>query len=298
LWSYGAAVVLIWLVLPLSAGAAAGGDIHPVRDVKPLYSYYARTVSSVTVRTGGNYFHDMKLQEADDFDGYTIDMELIVPLLERLQFRFYYPAYTDGDATAYADGHGQDYPDGFDVDIHGAGGVLDFPSINLDYQFWKADSPDGYNFSVTTGVGYILRYLKVEDKDTNDEIDRYNHRGAVWLFGLRMDHALNPCCDLVANLGGRYYWDSDDIYIDNPDDDVFWLADASLALIYKPQNFWAYPSIEMVYQGDLGDYTKFEVVPEVIIPLGRHFDLNAGVGIGLADDGPDYEGRVELNFHF
>jgi len=291
----------VFLLLSAFALCAAAAPAPGGREIKPLYSYYAQTVSHLTVRGGVHYFDDMKLQEADNFDGYNIDFELTVPLLKQLQFRFYYPAYTDGDATAYADGNGIDYPEGIDVDISGSGGILDFPSINLDYQFMQADGPKGYNVSVTTGVGYILHYLKVED-DNNKEVDRYNHRGAVWLFGLRMDHALNSWWDLVANLGGRYYWDSDDIYIDNPDDDIFWLADASLALIYNPRvsepGVWAYPGLELVYQGDLGDYTKFEIVPQLVVPLGKHFDVATGVGIGLADDGPDYVAHFNVNFRY
>ncbi len=293
-----AIIVLIGcLCLPDLAQAAGSGTQC---EVKPLVSYYAQTVKSLTLRGGIHYFDDMKLQEADHFDGYNLDFELTVPLLDRLQFRFYYPAYTDGDATAYADGNGIAYPEGLDADISGSGGILDFPSINLDYQLCKADGPGGYNFSLTTGVGYILHYLKVEDEDTHDEIDRYNHRGAVWLFGLRMDHALNRYWDVVANLGGRYYWDSDDIYIDNPDDDIFWLMDASLALVCKPgdSRAWAYPILEFVYQGDLGDYTKIEIVPQVVIPLGKHFDITTGAGIGLADDGPDYVGHFNVNFRY
>ena len=295
------ALVSVCLLLIWGWCGTEGRALAAAREIKPLNSYYAQTVSTVTVRGGIHYFDDMKLQEADNFDGYTIDFELTVPLLKQLQFRFYYPAYTDGDATAYADGNGIDYPEGIDVDISGSGGILDFPSINLDYQFLQADGPQGYNVSVTTGVGYILHYLEVED-DNNKEVDRYNHRGAVWLFGLRMDHALNSWWDLVANLGGRYYWDSDDIYIDNPDDDIFWLADASLALVYNPRvpdsKVWAYPALELVYQGDLGDYTKFEIVPQVVVPLGKHFDVTTGVGIGLADDGPDYVAHFNVNFRY
>jgi hypothetical protein len=296
-----AAMVSVTLIL--SWGWSGVGSLaHAAgRDIKLINSYYAQTVSTVTLRGGIHYFDDMKLQEADNFDGYNVDFELTVPLLKDLQFRFYYPAYTDGDAIAYADGNGGYHPEGIDVDISGSGGILDFPSINFDYQFMHADGPEGYNLSVTTGVGYILRYLMVEDDD-NKEVDRYNHRGAVWLFGLRMDHALNSWLDVVANLGGRYYWDSDDIYVDNPDDDIFWLVDASLALVYNTRDsesgVWVYPALELVYQGDLGDYNKFEIVPQLIVPLGKHLDVTTGVGVGLANDGPDYVAHFNINLRY
>ncbi|MBT8045213.1 MAG: hypothetical protein KJO79_09710, partial [Verrucomicrobiae bacterium] len=59
-----------------------------------------------------------------------------------------------------------------------------------------------------------------------------------------------------------------------------------------------YPAIEVVYQGDVSDYNSLQVVPQVMIPIGSHVDISAGVSIGLLDDGPSTEARAQLNVRF
>lgn len=287
------------LVLPLQGGetASAKGPIEIVppapecstHEIHPLFSRYAQTVKSWTLRAGYRDFADVELQEADSFDGTTLDFELIVPLSERLQIRFYYPYSTDGDARRV--------DSGYDLDIDGDGGVLDFPSLIVDYQFRQATSAGEYNLAAYLGVGIVREYLEAADKTTGDVIDRYNHRGSVLLLGVKADKQLNDCWTFVGNVGGRFYWDSDDIH-PNGGSDRFFLLDASAAWIYAPANAWIYPAIEAVYQGDFSVYNSLQIVPQVIIPMGSHVDLNAGVGVGLLNDGPSTEARVQLNVRF
>ncbi len=117
------------------------------------------------------------------------------------------------------------------------------------------------------------------------------------MFGFKADKQLNDCWTFVGNVGGRYYWDSDDIH-PNGGSDMFFLLEASAAWIYAPRNAWVYPAVEVLYQGTVSDYNSVQVVPQIIIPIGSHIDLNAGVSVGLLDDGPSTEARVQLNISF
>lgn len=283
-------------VLPGMAGDSAKGGVvvappaDPCSDraLQPLFSRYAQTATQWTLRAGYRAFKDVELQEIDELDGTSYDIELLVPLSESLQVRLYYPLKTEGDA--------RDIASGADVDVDGKGGLLDFPSLTLEYQFKKAAGRGDYNLAAYLGVGYIRNYLESEIQP-NGRIDRINHRGAALLFGIKADKQLNNCWTFVGNVGGRYYWDSDDIH-PNSDSDKFFLLDASAAFIFAPDNAWVYPAVEVVYQGDVSDYNSLQVVPQVIVPIGSHVDLNAGVSVGLLDDGPSTEGRLQLNVRF
>ena len=257
------------------------------RQIQPLFSRYAQTTKKWTIRGSYRSFKDMELQEVDSFDGTSYDFELTAPLSERWQMRLYYPIQTEGDAS-YTDS-------GEDVDIDGDGGMLDFPSLIVDYQFKQANSAGEFNLAGYFGFGTALDYL--EGKNTTGGIDRINHRGANVLFGLKADKQLNHCWTFIGNLGGRYYWESDDIH-PNDGSDIFFLIDASVAFVYAPPNAWAYPMIEVVYQGSVTDYNSLQVVPQVVVPIGEHLDVNAGVSLGVLDDGPSTDARVQMTLRF
>ncbi|BDS08461.1 hypothetical protein NT6N_35010 [Oceaniferula spumae] len=283
-------------ILPASAGdSSKGGMVLPTpvepcsdREIQPLFSRYAQTATHWTLRAGYRSFKDVELQEIDEFDGSTYDIELLVPLSDSLQLRFYYPLKTEGDA--------RDIATGGDVDVDGDTGLLDFPSLTLEWQFKKANGVGDYNLAAYLGVGYLRDYLDSETQP-NGQTDRINHRGGALLFGIKADKQLNNCWTFVGNVGGRYYWESDDIH-PNSDSDRFFLLDASAAFIYAPSNAWIYPAVEVVYQGDVSDYNSLQVVPQVIVPIGSNVDLNAGVSVGVLDDGPSTEGRLQLNVRF
>ena len=295
-------ICCIFLTLPCLAesddvGASANQETTTLtREIQPLFSRYAKTVTRWTLRGGARFFKDVELQEADEFDGTSLDIELTAPLSERFQFRFHYPFYTDGEARITESNNGAG--NGKKVDINGNGGTLDFPCAIIDYQFVQAAAPGEFNMAIFAGAGYVMDPLDVEDKETGELLDFYNHRGAVFLFGLKLDQQINSCWSVVTNLGGRYYWDSDDLNPNNQDDDKFWLLDASGSLIYTPQDAWLYPVLEIVYQGEFDNYNNLQVVPQIIIPVCSHFDLNLGVSIGILDDGPSLEGHAQMTLRY
>lgn len=282
--------------LPSAAGdSAKGATVVPLaqpspcseRVVQPLFSRYASTATEWTLRAGYRNFSGMELQEVDGFDGYSYDIELTVPLSDKAQLRFYLPLQTDGSA--------KDVVTGEDMDVDGDGGLLDFPSLTLDYQFRKAANPGDFNLATYVGVGIVINELDAVNQNTGVD-DALNHRGGVFLFGLKADKQLGNCWTFVGNIGGRYYWESDDLAPKN-ESDVFFLVDASAAFLYKSRGAWVYPGLELVYQGDFSNYNSLQVVPQVVVPVGSRLDINAGVAIGLAD-GPDTETRVQLKYRF
>ena len=56
--------------------------------------------------------------------------------------------------------------------------------------------------------------------------------------------------------------------------------------------------IELVYQGTFSNYNSLQIVPQVIVPIGEHVDINAGISVGLLDDGPSSDGRVQMTLRF
>jgi len=286
------------MALPTYAGEKSSAkqviEIQPVapqcsqRQIQPLFSRYAQTTKQWTLRGSYRSFTDVLLQEVDGFDGSSYDVELTVPLSECWQLRLYYPIYTEGDAKQINNDDA--------VDIEGNGGMLDFPSLTLDYQFMQAATPNGWNMAAYFGVGNVRSYLESTNPRTG-VVDRINHRGSVALFGLKADTQLGSCWTFIGNLGGRYYWDSDDIR-PNSNSDVFGLVDASAAFVYTSENAWAYPMIELVYQGDFSDYSSLQIVPQIVVPLGSHVDINAGVAVGILDDSPSTDARVQMTLRF
>jgi len=257
------------------------------REFQPLFSRYARTSTQWTLRAGYRSFKDVELQEHDNVDGTTLDFEITMPINDRLQFRLYYPYNTDADARVIATGN--------KADIDGSGGLLDFPSLTMDYQFKKAAGAGDANMAVYFGLGNVRRFLESTDLTTG-VVDRVNHRGSVVLFGFKMDKQLDHCLTFVGNAGGRYYWDSDDLH-PNEGGDKFFLVDLSAALIYNPPSAWIFPAVEVVFQGDLSDYSSLSIVPQVIVPLGDHVEVDAGIALGLLD-GASTEVRAGLTARF
>lgn len=257
------------------------------REIQPLFSRYARTATSWTLRGGYRSFSDVELQEVDEFDGSSYDVELTVPLNDRFQLRLYYPLSIEGDARTI-DGNEP-------VSIDGNGNTLDFPSLVLDYQFRKASSPGEYNMAAYIGFGHVLNHIDSETRQGH--VDRINHRGSALYLGFKADKLINNCWTFIGNAGLRYYWDSDDIH-PNGGSDMFVLIEASAAWIYTPQNAWIYPGVEVLYQTTVTDYNSLQVVPQVILPIGSHIDVTAGVSVGLLNDGPSTETRIGLIARF
>jgi len=262
-------------------------------QIQPVYTRYAETVKKITFNGTGRLFRDLQLQEADNFDGWTVDADLTVPIpgTERFQIRLYWPFYTDGTARLIDPGQ----PDtGKKIDIYGYGGTFDFPSMSFDYQF-LSEKDDGFNLAGYVGVGARIYYLKTSTVSK----DVYNHAGKQALFGVTGDWHYGEEWRFTANLGGSYYWVSDDL---NPDGtgsgDVFALADISGAAIYHPWKVPVFPVAELVYQGNFSGYNSLQIVPEVIWAINTHFELKAAVPIGLTSDGQSLGGTFQGTVRF
>lgn len=250
------------LSLTVLALPASGSERHDARksEFQPLYSRYAQTVSTWTLRGNVSFFKDAELQEATDFDGTLYEGELTIPFNRDWQLRLYYPFSVDGEGRSTRYGK-------VAVDIEGDGGTLDFPSLIVDYQFRHASGAGDYNLAACFGAGTVFEELESRGQHSAYQ-DIYNHRGSVLLCGLKADREFCKNWDLIGNLGVRYYWDSDDLHPCDEDHDKFWLFDVSTAVIYKNPRSWLHPALELVFQGDLNKYNSLQIVPQLMNRTG------------------------------
>jgi hypothetical protein len=255
----------------------------------PIETRPAQTLSGITLDSSFRYFTDMTLDEADNFDGWTVDFDLTVPFMDRFQLRVFLPAYTRGDAKLRQDVLFQDK--GESLDIHGAGGIWDFPSVELEHQL-MFERDRGFNLGYYLGAGRIIKPL---DTDLIDG-DKYNHRGTVGMGGIKADGgAWNDQVRLLGNFGFRYYWDTDDL---NPEGkSAFGTADLKGAAVFKP---WGriYPVLELTYLGNFSDVNITTLMPEIIFPLNQNLELKAAVPIGLGGDGNQLGLTAQLGWLF
>ena len=282
-------IILVRLGLGLAAlGAVSSGvaQIEGEYQIQPIFTRYAETSKKITFDASARIFNGQQFQEADNYDGWGVDADLVIPIpfTKRFQVRLFWPFYTDGEARLTNPGQ----PDtGQKIDIHGYGSMLDFANIQLEYQF-LSESNHAFNLAAFGGFG--LRQGEMKTTTVDDDV--YNHRGKVGLFGLKADWRCGDEWRFVANAGGRYYFESDDINPAGPgSDDVFALADISVATIYHPWSAPVYPVAELVYQGNFSTYNSVLFVPEVIFAVCRNFELKAGATVGLTSDGESFGGR-------
>ena len=278
-------VVALWAGVEggLASGLTASAQEPPDHELRPLVTRYAKTATKASVTAEFKAFQDVQMQEADQFDGYSTSVDVAIPFAQRFQVRLYAPIYTSGDARALKES-------GRDIDIWGFSGIGDFANAQLDYQLLRQPA-DGVNLSISGGAGMPLTYLNTS------LVDRYNHVGRVVIGGLKLDKKLNDTVTLLANAGARYYWVSDDV---NPSggDDTFALADLSAAGVFNVFNNTVYPVVELIYEGDFGNYNSLLLAPEVIWPLCENFELKAGVTIGLTGDGESLGARFQAVVRF
>ncbi len=284
-------VSLSTVFIVLWAAATARAQLEGEYQIQPIFTRYAETVKKITFNANAHIFNDVQLQESDRFDGWTVDADVTfrIPYTKRFQVRVLWPFYTEGDARVIDPGlnfHKKNK-------IHGYGGVFDFPSVELAYQF-LAEPDHRFNASVYGGIGERQRVLWTS---VFDEV--YNHAGQVALFGVRADWRYGDDWRFVANAGARYYFKSDDL---NPEgtgsSDKFFLTDISVAAIYHPWKCPVFPAAELVYQGTFGDYNSVLFVPEVILGVCKNFELKAGAPIGLTGDGESFGGRFQATARF
>ncbi len=270
----------------VTAGAAtAGGGPEPMR------TSYAAVGSEIEARLWYEAFNDVELEEADQFNGWTTTAELSVPFWDRFKLRLTYPFRTEGDAVIKDD---QGFPPDTSIDIKGNGGVYDFATLIFEHQLsFAADK--GYNFSYFLGGGTKAGRLNTTKPEPGNSYDPFNHTGHVFHGGIKYDRK-QSFGHLLANLGVRYYWDSDDIY-PGGNKDSFLVADLRGAVIFSP---WGpvHPVVELTYLGDLSDFNQFTLLPELLWPVGDQVDLKGGVTLGLGSTGSEYGGQAEIAVHF
>lgn len=262
--------------------------------VEPIFTRFAETSPEITLNGTLSYFEGVELQEADHFDGYTSSAELIIPFLHRFQVRVFYPIYTDGQARLI-DPHNP--VRGKRIDIHGAGGIFDYATLGIDYEFLKAHEPGDWSLAVGVGGGAVIRYLDTTAPATSGAgNDRYNHSGKIGLLGFMANRNIGEDWTLLLNLGARLYFDSDDLHPRG--DDSFGLADARAAFIYNALSKRFFPAGELAYQGDLTGYNSLSIIPEFVVMVCPHFELKAGFPIGISGDGQRWGATVQAGIKF
>jgi hypothetical protein len=281
------AIILAASVSLLGSDLAFAGGAH-----EPMYTTSAETGSRIEGRLGVERFSDVELDEVDSFDGWGATAEASMPFGGRFRLRLVYPFKTDGDATIKDD---QPASAGENVDIEGNGGVYEFLTLTLEHQlFFAADR--GYNLAYYVGGGTKADRLETTKYDPWDKTyDVFNHTGNLFHGGLRFDrqHSFGR---VVANIGMRYYWSSDDIY-PGGNKDSFAAADFRAAVVFAPWKM-IYPVLEVTYFGDFSDLNQLTFIPELIFSMGEHAELKAGASVGLGGTGNQLGGQAQVVVYF
>ena len=281
--------LVIGILLLLTTAALADSGEREARqnlfELEPIYTRNARNVQRITVNLTYDNFNNVRIEEAEEFDGYTTKAEIIVPFGEekRWEARFEYPFYTDGDAKVVKTGES--------IDIDGNGGVYDFATLVLQRELSRADKCP-VNSSIYFGGGVRSARLKTSIDDY------YNHRGRVARLGLNIDNAREDRnIRLQTSLDGRYYFDTDDL---NPSDDgtEFFLMNLSGAAVYNAKGFIK-PAFEVLYSTDFNDRQIIQAVPQLIVPLWDRVEIKAGYAFGHSDgEGSTQTGTIRTTFSF
>jgi hypothetical protein len=261
--------------------------------LQPISTEFASTQTGISIEAGISTFQGLELEEIDHFDGWTSDVELVVPLsffsfAEHMQMRINYPFYTDGDARVTD----PTLPDvGESIDIDGNAGVYNFMTFEFEHQLF-GEEECGFNGAYSIGWGRTSEL----DTTTSDK-DLYNHDGNVFLAGIKYDRTIfNEDTHWLVNLGLRYYYDTDDLH---PDDKDKWgWADLSTAVIFKSWGEYITPVVELTYLGDFDSYNALALQPEVIIPVNENASVKLAGNVGLGGDGSEggFIGSLSIGF--
>ncbi len=254
-------------------------------ELEPIYTRNARNAQRLTANLTYDNFRNIRIEEAEDFDGYTTTAEVIIPFgtNNRWEVRLEIPFYTDGDAWSIKTQQ--------DIDIDGNGGVFDFANVVLQREISTADKCP-VNTSAYLGYG-----RRTEALDTSIS-DKYNHRGQLIRFGFNIDNAReNRDIRLQASLDGRYYFDTDDL---NPSDNgtEFYLMNLSGAAVHNAEGFIK-PAFEVLYSTDFNKRQIIQAVPELIIPIGNMVEIKGGYAFGNSEgEGSTQTATIRTTFRF
>jgi hypothetical protein len=252
-----------------AAALAEGRDNRAWQNqfgLAPIYTLNARNVQGVTVNLSHEDFDNVRIEEAEDFDGATQTAELIIPFGERKRWeiRLEVPFHTDGNART-VDG-------GRSIDIDGNGGVFDFATLVVQRELGTTENC-AVNSSVYFGFGYRTKELET------DIDDKYNHRGRMVRLGGNLDNArADNDLRLQATADLRYYFDIDDL---NPSSssDSFTMLDVSGALVYNA-DFAIKPGFEVLYSTDFDERKIIQAVPELILPIADWLEIKGAYAYG------------------
>jgi hypothetical protein len=277
------------LLLPFPVSVYAGGNNAMV---EPIFTRYARIYKAPTLDFRAEYFRDKPMEEMTDFDGYTLTLDFTWPFNDRSQLEVLLPLYTNGDGDYDKPG---DPFDGVHADVTGLGGVRDFPSIIYERRFSWLEDMTGANVAWLAGIGRRLDTLKVKYK--GDEIDRFNHTGFNYQFGLKMDGDIKQgSMTLLGNLRYVRFQDSDDINLTG-DDTAFGVLYANGAIMFNDYGRFT-PVLETLLEADFKDFLAVSLAPEVIYTLSDNFDVKLGVPFRLTSDGQKVAANLELTYRF
>ena len=272
------------LLLPFSSDVAAGGN---KAMAEPIFTRYARIYKAPTLDFRTEFFKDKPMEEATNFDGYSLFLDFTWPINDRSQVEVLLPFYTNGEADLI--------PSGKPVDIEGYNGVRDFFSLIYERRFSWLEDKTGSNVAWLAGIGRSMDPL--EATHDGELIDRFNHRGNNAQIGLKFDNDISGGdMTLLGNLRLIMYWDSDDI---NPSDGgpSFQILSATGAVMFNQYGRFT-PVLEALLEADFTDFTAFSLAPEVIYSLTDDFDVKLGFPFRLTGDGQKYAADLELTYRF
>ena len=83
------------LLMLFSAAVAAGGN---KAMVEPIFTRYARIYQAPTLDFRTEFFKDKPMEEAENFDGYSLFLDFTWPINDRSQVEVLLPFYTEGEA--------------------------------------------------------------------------------------------------------------------------------------------------------------------------------------------------------
>jgi hypothetical protein len=277
------------LLLPFSISMAVAGN---KATVEPIFTRSARIYQAPILDFQAEYFRDKPMEEMTDFDGYTLALDFTWPINDRSQIELLLPFYTRGDGDYDKPG---DLYDGVHADVKGLGGVREFPSIIYERRFAWLENQTGANVAWLAGIGRRLDTLKVTYQ--GDEVDRFNHTGYNYQFGLKMDGDIRDgSMTLLGNLRYVGFVDSDDINLTG-DDTSFGVLFATGALMLNQYGRFT-PVLEAILEADLKDFTAFSLAPEAIYTFTDKFDVKLAVPFRLTHDGQKVAADLELTYRF
>ncbi|HID44572.1 MAG TPA: hypothetical protein EYP34_02290 [Chromatiaceae bacterium] len=274
------------ILTALLTGQSLAGKV-----TEPIRTQYADIGDKMEFKLGWQSFKGMEVDEMEDLEGWTAMGEFSMPFADKFRLRLSYPFKTDAEATVKDD---QPMQQGEAVDVEGNGGVYDFLTLTFEHQLVFARDT-GYNLSYYVNGGRVPGRLHTTKRDLKDpsQFDPMNHTGLVFGGGARFDR-VHSFGQLLANVGLRYYTDSDDLHPEG--DSSFPALDAKLAIVFSP---WGalHPAVEVTYLGDFSSLNQFSVIPQLLYTY-KTVDLKAGAEIGVGGTGNELGAVLQASIRF